>query len=70
MISREEANEYDTVDDAVKAIYDSIGSCGECRYYSKMYTPLNRNKCQLKTAGKSDQGADFFCSDFERKTDD
>jgi len=77
MISREESirrYDYGTEDDDVKllnAIYDSIGSCGECKHYVVRDGDINEMTCLIldwtDSTGASD---DFFCADFERKEDE
>ena len=44
---------------ALNKIYDSIGSCGECKYKKE-----NTLKCQHTNLNTQD---DWFCADFERE---
>lgn len=66
MISREDAEELFLKSGsnklAVKMIYDSIGSCGECKYFEGM-------SVSLTNCGRIDAWVreDFFCADFKRK---
>jgi len=48
--------------DRVDKIYDSIGSCVECRH-------LHTDRCPIEGYVDRDYSR-FFCADFERKTDD
>ena len=76
MISREETKKYieDTfvflaISDAfstVDKIYDSIGSCGECKYYKETSQTVGGNNllCVLNQKFKANS---HFCADFEKK---
>lgn len=74
MISREEAKKYieDTfvflaISDAfstVDKIYDSRGSCGECKYYGY------ESRCTKHKDFHMTKKPNGYCDDFERKEDD
>ena len=59
-------------------IYDSIGSCGECKYSIKVemmdnseaYECANIRELSWGEVGYKDVAKDWFCADFERKTNE
>jgi hypothetical protein len=77
MISREEAREklfgndaiHDSPFDIVMEIYDSIGSCEECKWYTKDgEVGAEIPYCGLHGINKLP--SNFFCSDFKRKVNE
>ena len=52
----------------VKEIFDSIGSCGECKHYKETSQTVGGNNllCVLNQKFKPKS---HFCTDFERKGD-
>ena len=70
MISREEAyrylEEYDRPSNTINKIYDSIGSCSECKHFS-VIEPENFLNCS--ELGCEVPSIKHFCDEFERKGD-
>ena len=75
MISIEEANKKAIMcsnksmccEGLVKEIYDSIGSCSECKHMEVIDSGAGIISCTRATFDPIEP--DFFCADFERKGD-
>lgn len=53
------------ITNVIDAIYDSIGTCGECTYYTR--SGDCHNSISMAYGGHNSIEEDNFCADFERE---
>jgi hypothetical protein len=58
----------DLVKDLISKIYDSIGTCGECKHYDQKYkcceSPIQEDRNDV--AGSYYTSSNWYCADFEK----